>query len=127
MKTHTGLVAVIAILVIAITAIVACDDGSSNSPTTPSLSDTPPSNEIIEAAVYEYMTGLYSVYGLTPTYEWLEQVEIIRIGIPYSVNPPYGRKCWPIEVRLIGNQHREEVEGITYQDHFGDWQVSIVP
>lgn len=124
METNKWLFGVIVILVIAITGIVACDPAST--PTTPSLSDTPPSNEIIEAAVYDYMIGLPSVYGMTPTYEWLEQVEVIRIGVPYSLSPPpYGRKIWPIEVYLIGGQHREERTGIIYQDHFGDWHASM--
>jgi hypothetical protein len=130
-KTNKGLVGIIVILVIAIIGIVAWKSsfpGSPSSPTTtPSLSNTPPSNQIIEAAVYKYMTSLTSVYGLTPTYEWLQKVEVIRIGIPYTVNFPYNRKIWPIDVYLIGNQHREEVEGIICQDEFGDWQVSMSP
>jgi len=132
-KTNKGLVAIIVILVIAIIGIVAwkssspSSDTDSTPATIPSLSDTPPSNQIIEAAVYKYMTGLTSVYGLTPAYEWLEKVEVIRIGIPYTVSFPYTRKIWPIHVYLIGNERREEAEGIICQDEFGDWQVSMSP
>jgi len=132
-KTNRGLVGIIVILVIAIIGIVAWKSSSPSSNTTstpttiPSLSNTPPSNQVIEAAVYKYMTSLTSVYGLTPTYEWLEKVEVIRIGIPYTVDFPYTRKVWPIDVYLIGNQHREEIEGIICQDEFGDWQASMSP
>jgi hypothetical protein len=134
-KTNRWLVGIIVILVIAIIGIVAWKSSSPSSNTTsiptpttiPSLSNTPPTNQIIEAAVYKYMTSLTSVYGLTPTYEWLEKVEVIRIGIPYTVNFPYTRKIWPIDAYLLGNQHREEVEGIICQDEFGDWQVSMSP
>jgi hypothetical protein len=131
-KTNKGLVGIIVILVIAIIGIVAWKTSSPSSPsspsTSPSLSNTPPSNQIIEAAVYECVIQFTNYpWNSSPKYGWLEKVEVIRIGIPYTVSVPYTRRIWPIDVYLIGDQRREEAEGIICQDEFGDWQASVVP
>jgi hypothetical protein len=133
-KTNKGLVGIIVILVIALVVIVAWKSSSPSSnagspPTTnPSLSNAPPSNQIIEAAVYNFVIQITNYpWNSSPKYGWLEKVEVIRIGIPYTVNFPYTRKIWPIDVYLVGNQHKEEAKGIIYQDEFGDWKANIVP
>jgi len=86
-----------------------------------------------EAAVAEAV--LTHIGGLTPPIspnlplpsQWVEKVEVIAYGEPYTVQTSEGeRAVWPIKVYLIDGQHKELKQVDLYRDEFRQWTVLLV-
>ncbi|MFC2032303.1 hypothetical protein ACFLUS_02905 [Chloroflexota bacterium] len=81
--------------------------------------DGSPSNGDVKEAVLK-STLKYSKYN------WVQEVEVIAIGRPYTLNSIVGEfKYYPVKVYLIGNERRQEGRVEVYQDEFGEWKAGL--
>ena len=85
----------------------------------------------MEEAVLTHMGGL----TLPPSpnlplplpHEWVEKVEVIAYGEPYTVQTSEGKRTfWPVKVYLINGQHKEVKQVDLYRDEFRQWTVLLI-
>lgn len=88
-----------------------------------------PSEADVEEAVLAHIGGL--TLPISPNlplpYQWIEKVEVITYGEPYTVQTSEGeRTVWPIKVYLIDGQHKELKQVDLYRDEFRQWTVLLI-
>jgi len=88
-----------------------------------------PSEAAIEEAVLAHIGGM--TLPISPNLplpsQWLEKVEVITYGEPYTVQSSEGeRTVWPIKVYLIDGQHKELKQVDLYRDEFRQWTVLLI-
>ena len=89
-----------------------------------------PSEADVERAVLAHIGGLMPTISpnLPLPYEWVEEVEVVEYGEPYTVQDPEGeRKVWPVKVYLIDGQHKELKQvDLYYRDEYRQWEVLLI-
>jgi len=91
--------------------------------------DGRPSEEAVEEAVLAHIGGLTPPISpnLPLPDQWVEKVEVIAYGEPYTVQTSEGeRTVWPIKVYLIDGQHKELKQVDLYRDEFRQWKVLLI-
>jgi hypothetical protein len=88
-----------------------------------------PSEAAVEEAVRSHIGGL--TLPLSPhlplPYQWVEKVEVIAYGEPYTIQTQEGnRTFWPVKVYLINGQHKEVKQVDLYRDEFRQWTVFLI-
>lgn len=88
-----------------------------------------PSEAAIEEAVLAHIGGM--TLPISPNLplpsQWVEKVEVIAYGEPYTVQTSEGeRAVWPVKVYLIGGQHKELKQVDLYRGEFRQWTVLLV-
>ena len=88
-----------------------------------------PSEAAIEEAVLAHIGGM--TLPISPNLplpsQWVEKVEVIAYGEPYTVQTSEGeRAVWPIKVYLIDGQHKELKQVDLYRDEFRQWTVLLI-
>jgi len=88
-----------------------------------------PSEAAIEEAVLAHIGGM--MLPISPNLplpsQWVEKVEVIAYGEPYTVQTSEGEHAvWPIKVYLIDGQHKELKQVDLYRDEFRQWTVLLV-
>ncbi len=88
-----------------------------------------PSEAAVEEAVLTHIGGM--TLPISPNLplpsQWLEKVEVITYGEPYTVQSSEGeRTVWPIKVYLIDGQHKELKQVDLYRDEFRQWTVLLI-
>lgn len=89
-----------------------------------------PSEADVERAVLAHIGGL--VLPISPNlplpYEWVEKVEVIEYGEPYTVQTSEGKRTvWPVKVYLIDGQHKELKQvDLYYREEFRQWEVLLI-
>ena len=88
-----------------------------------------PSEAAVEEAVLTHMGGLTlpPSPNLPLPHEWVEKVEVIAYGEPYTVQTSEGKRTfWPVKVYLINGQHKEAKQVDLYRDEFRQWTVLLI-
>jgi len=88
-----------------------------------------PSEAAIEEAILAHIGGMPLPISpnLPLPYQWVEKVEVIAYGEPYTVQTSEGeRAVWPIKVYLIDGQHKELKQVDLYRDEFRQWTVLLI-
>jgi len=88
-----------------------------------------PSEAAVEEAVLTHIGGMPLPISpnLPLPYQWVEKVEVIAYGEPYTVETSEEeRTVWPIKVYLIDGQHKELKQVDLYRDEFRQWTVLLI-
>jgi hypothetical protein len=88
-----------------------------------------PSEADVEQAILAHVTLMLSISPNLPLpYEWVEKVEVIEYGEPYTVQNSEGKRTvWPVKVYLIDGQHKELKQvDLYYRDEFRQWEVLLI-
>jgi hypothetical protein len=91
--------------------------------------DGRPSEVAVEEAVLAHIGGLTPPISpnLPLPYQWVEKVEVIAYGEPYTVQTSEGeRTVWSVKVYLIDGQHKELKQVDLYRDEFRQWKVLLI-
>ena len=90
--------------------------------------DGRPSEATVEEAVLAHIRGLVPISPNLPVPDqWVEKVEVIAYGEPYTVQTSEGeRTVWPVRVYLIDGQHKELKQVDLYRDELRQWQVLLI-
>jgi hypothetical protein len=89
-----------------------------------------PSEADVEHAILAYIRGV--MLPISPNlplpYEWVEGVEVIEYGEPYTVQDSEGeRTVWPVKVYLIDGQNKELKQvDLYYRDEYRQWEVLLI-
>jgi len=88
-----------------------------------------PSEADVEEAVLAHIGGLtLPISPILPLpSQWVEKVEVIAYGEPYTVQTSEGKRTfWPVKVYLINGQHKEVKQVDLYRDEFRQWTVLLI-
>jgi len=91
--------------------------------------DGRPSEAAVEEAVLAHIGGLTPPLSpnLPLPYQWVEKVEVIEYGEPYTVQISEGKRTvWPVKVYLIDGQNKELKQVDLYKDEFRQWKVLLI-
>ena len=91
--------------------------------------DGKPSEATVEEAVLAHIGGM--TLPISPNLplpdQWVEKVDVISYGEPYTVETSEGKHTvWPVKVYLINGQHEEIKQVDLYRDEFRQWTVLLI-
>ena len=87
-----------------------------------------PSQADVEQAILAHIGLMLSISPNLPLPDqWVEKVEVIAYGEPYTVQTSEGeRTVWPVKVYLMDGQHRELKQVDLYRNEFRQWKVLLI-